>query len=331
MKKTFKFISCIMVALLLTGCGNSPTPNNGDDNVVSLKNGDLNITVNDLYQKLKKDYATSYIINEIDKEILSKEYETDDRAKDYAENQLKIIKLYYGNDDNQLLSALRGAGYNTIDEYKEVLIVNYKKQLATDDFAREKITDQEINKYYNDKVYGDVTISHILVKLELKSDATDEEKKAAEKKASDKINEIYEKLDSGKSFDEIAKEYSEDTATASKGGKLGTFTKGEITSQFNNDFENEVIKLKEKEYAKKAIKTSYGYHIIYKESQKDKPALETVKQTIIDNLIKDVESNDEKMQYKALIELRKKYGLEFNDEDIKEQYDTAVNNWLYGK
>lgn len=331
MKKTFKFISCIMVALLLTGCGNSPTPNNGDDNVVSLKNGDLNITVNDLYQKLKKDYATSYIINEIDKEILSKEYETDDKAKDYAENQLKIIKLYYGNDDNQLLSALRGAGYNTIDEYKEVLIVNYKKQLATDDFAREKITDQEINKYYNDKVYGDVTISHILVKLELKSDATDEEKKAAEKKASDKINEIYEKLDSGKSFDEIAKEYSEDTATASKGGKLGTFTKEEITSQFNSVFENEVIKLKEKEYTKKAVKTSYGYHIIYKESQKDKPALETIKQTIIDNLIKDVESNDEKMQYKALIELRKKYGLEFNDEDIKEQYDIAVNNWLYGK
>ena len=331
MKKIFKIVGCMALALSLTGCGNNPTPSDGEDYVVSLKNGDYSIKVNELYEKLKNDYATSYIINEIDNEILSKEYETDAKAKEYAENQLKIIKMYYGNDENQLLTELRSAGYNSINDYKELLIINYKKQLATDDYARDNINDSEITKYYNDKIYGDVTISHILVKLESDENMSDEEKKNAEKKTNDKIKEIYEKLASGKSFEEIAKEYSEDTATSNKGGKLGTFNKNEITTQFNSEFENEVMKLKEKEYSKKTIKTSYGYHIIYKESQKEKPALETVKQTIIDNLIKTAEENDKKMQYKAMIALRDKYGLEFNDKDIETQYENAVNNWLYGK
>ena len=331
MKKIFKIAGCAMIALSLTGCGNNPLPENGDDYVVSLKNNDFSISVNDLYQELKKDYATNYIINEIDKVILSKEYETDDKAKDYAENQLKITMLYYGNDENQLLSALRSAGYNSIDDYKEILIINYKRQLATDDYARNTITDKEITKYYNDNIYGDTTINHILVKLDVNDNLTDEEKKEEEKKATDKINEIYEKLASGTSFEEVAKEYSEDTATASKGGRLGTFNKNELTTQFNKEFENEVMKLKEKEYTKKIVKSSYGYHIIYKESEKEKPALETVKQNIIDLLIKDIEDDDNKLQYKALIDLREKYGISFNDEDIKSQYDNAVNNWLYGE
>ena len=331
MKKICKIMCCALILASLTGCKNNPTPNNGDENVVSLSKGDFNINVSDLYAKLKKDYATNYIINEIDKEILSKEYETDEKAKNYAENQIKITKLYYENDDNKFLSALRNAGYESIDAYKELLIINYKRQLAADDYVKRTITDKEIQKYYDEKVYGDVTISHILVKMENSSNLTNEEKADAEKKANEKINEILKKLGEGKSFEEVAKEYSEDTATASKGGKLGTFNKGEMSKQFNDEFENEVIKLKEKEYTKKAVKSSYGYHIIYKEAQKEKPALETIKQTILDNLLEEKKNDDDKVQYKAMIELRETYGLEFNDDEVKAQYENAKNNWLYGE
>lgn len=331
MKKICKIMGCALIILSLAGCKNNPTPGNGEENVVSLSKGEFSINVNELYGKLKKDYATNYIINEIDKEILSKEYETDEKAKNYAENQIKITKLYYENDDAKLLSALRNAGYETIDAYKELLIVNYKRQLAADDYIRRSISDKEIQKYYDEKVYGDVTISHILVKMEASENLTKDEKAEAEKKANEKINEILKKLEEGKSFEEVAKEYSEDTATASQGGKLGTFNKGEMTEKFNNELENEVLKLKEKEYTKKAIKSSYGYHIVYKEAQKEKPALETVKQTILDNILNEKKNNDEKTQYKAMIELRESYGLTFNDDDIKAQYDNAKNNWLYGE
>jgi parvulin-like peptidyl-prolyl isomerase len=160
---------------------------------------------------------------------------------------------------------------------------------------------------------------------------TDEEKKEAEKKATDKINEIYKKLDDGTSFAEVAKEYSEDTATKNDGGKVGTFTKGEMTEKFNKEFEDAATKLEVGKYTKKTVTSSYGYHIIYKDEQKDKPTLEEYKDTIIEKLAEEALENDSKAEYKAMIELREKYGLTFNDDEVKNQYNNAVNNWLYSK
>ena len=170
----------------------------------------------------------------------------------------------------------------------------------------------------------------ILVKLDVKDDMTDAEKKEAEKKASDKIKEIYEKLND-KNFSEIAKEYSEDSATKDNGGKLGTFSKEEMIEKFNSEFEEAAQNLKVNEYTKKVVKSSYGYHIIYKTEQKDKPELNKVKDTIINKLVDEAIEKDTKAEYKAMIKLREDYGLTFNDDTIKNQYEVAKNNWLYGK
>ena len=331
MKKIFKLMGCALLTVSLTGCGSNPTPDNGNANVVSLEKGEFNITVNDLYSTLKEKYATNYLINEIDKAILNKEYETDDKANAYVENQMKIYRMYYSNNEQQLLSAIQNAGYKDLAEFQESLVTNYKRTLATDDYVKKNISDSDIKKYYDDNIYGDITVSHILVSLESSDNLTDEEKQEAEKKANDKVKEIYEKLDNGTSFSEVAKEYSEDKATASNGGRIGTFNKNEMTKQFNSEFEEAVINLKVENYTKKTVKTEYGYHIIYKDAEKEKPALETVKQTILDNLLNDKKKEDDKAEYKAMMDLRESYGLSFNDEDVKAQYDNAVNNWLYGE
>ena len=98
-----------------------------------------------------------------------------------------------------------------------------------------------------------------------------------------------------------------------------------------SEFEKAAMNLEVGKYTKTAVKTSYGYHIIYKEEQKEKASLEDVKQTIINNLVDEKIKNDSKLQYKALIELRKEYGIKINDEDLNTYYDNAVNNWLYSK
>ena len=331
MKKVFKIMSCALLALTLTGCGNNPTPSNGEENVISFSKGDFKISVDELYKTLKERYATNYLIQEMDKAILNKEYETDEQADAYVENQIKILKLYYENSDSKLLEALQNAGYKTLDEYKEIIVTNYKRELAAKDYVRKEIDESEINKYYENNIYGDITVSHILISLDTSDNLTDEEKKEAQEKADTKIKEIYEKLENGTSFAEVAKEYSDDGATSSNGGRIGTFNKDEMTKKFNSDFENAAIKLEVGKYTTKTVKSSYGYHIIYKDAEKEKPKLEEVKQTILDNLLEEKLKDDTKAQYKALIELREKYGLTFNDEDVKDQYDNAVNNWLYGK
>ncbi len=330
MKKIVKILSCGLIALMLTGCGSESTPTDGSKNIVSFNDEEMNITIDKLYDELKTRYGLNYIIGIMDEQILDKEYEDSDDADAYVENQIKIFQLYYGlSDDAALLDYVRNYGYSTIDEFKEYLKTNYKRTLAEKDYLKDQITDKEIEKYYTDNMYGDVTISHILVKVDSTGDNTEEEKKDAETKAQDKIKEIYEKLDGGTSFAEVAKEYSDDAATSSNGGRIGTFNKGEMTTRFNEEFENAVLKLEKGKYTAKTISSTYGYHIIYKDEQKEKPELATVKQTIIDALIKEKETEDTKAQNKALIELRKKYGLKFDDEELNSQYENAVNNWLY--
>jgi foldase protein PrsA len=160
---------------------------------------------------------------------------------------------------------------------------------------------------------------------------TDEEKKEAQTKADEKIKEIYEKLDGGQEFSEVAKEYSEDVATKDDGGKVGSFTKNEMTEKFNREFEEAAMNLEVGKYTKKTVKSSYGYHIIYKNEEKEKPTLEEAKNDVLDKLVDEEIDADSKIEYRAMIKLREDYGLTFNDDDIKRQYDNAVNNWLYGK
>jgi foldase protein PrsA len=331
MKKIVKIMGCLVLVLGLTGCKNKTTPSNGNENVVSLTKSEYKITVDDLYQTLKEKYAANYIIQEIDREILNSEYKTDSEAKDYVENQVKIYKMMYNNSDSELLEAIQGAGYRDLDEFKDALLISYKRQLATKDYEKTLIKDSEVQKYYDEKVYGDITISHILIKLDITDSMTDEEKTEANKKVDEKIKEIYEKLDAGEKFADVAKEYSEDAATKKDGGKVGTFSKQEMIDKFNDEFEEAATNLKVGSYTKKTVKSSYGYHIIYKDEQKDKPKLEEVKDTILDKLADELLEDDTKAEYKAMIKLREDYGLEFNDDEIARQYENAKNNWLYSK
>ena len=331
MKKTLKIMGCAVLVLMLSGCKNKTTPSNGNDSVVSLSKSEFKITVDDLYQTLKDKYATNYIIQQIDSEILNKEYETNDEANKYVENQMKIYKMMYNNSDADLLEAIQNAGYRDLEEFKESVLISYKRKEAAKDYEKAYVSDDKIQKYYDENIYGDITISHILVKLDITDTMTDEEKQEAQKKADDKINEIYKKLNENGNFSDLAKEYSEDNATKDDGGKIGTFSKGEMIDKFNQEFEEAAMGLKVDSYTKKAIKSSYGYHIIYKNEEKEKPKLEEVKDTIVDTLADELLAEDTKAEYKAMIKLREDYGLTFNDDDISNQYDNAKNNWLYGK
>ena len=76
------------------------------------------------------------------------------------------------------------------------------------------------------------------------------------KEAKKKAEEALKKVKSGEDFAQVAKEYSEDS-TASNGGELGTFGKGQMVSEF----ENAAFSMKPGEISD-IIKTQYGYHII---------------------------------------------------------------------
>jgi peptidyl-prolyl cis-trans isomerase D len=80
----------------------------------------------------------------------------------------------------------------------------------------------------------------------------------AENKSKAKAEEAIRRAKAGEDFGKIARELSEDTATASQGGDLGFVGKGEMVPQF----EEAVFALKKGEITPQPVRTPFGYHAI---------------------------------------------------------------------
>jgi len=317
-------ISTMIVLLLATGCGKVPKLENGQEAVVTLKGGD--IAVDALYEELKDKYALNILINMVDSQILEKLYPTDDEEKDYIKNQIETIKYYYENYYKEQFSSwqeyLTQNGVENEAELEENIALTYKRNLAVENYAKSLVTEKEIKKYYQDEIFGDISASHILITPDVEDDATADEKKAAEQKALKTAKEIITKLKNGEDFAELAKKYSDDKSNSASGGKLGDFNHGQMVEEF----EKAAKELKVGSYSTTPVKTEYGYHIILKTAQKDKPALEEVKDDIIEDIAAEKISKDETLEVTALVELRKEYEIEIQDKNLKDQYDSYVES-----
>ncbi len=320
MKK--KLICILAVLLLVTSCGKVPKLKNGDEAVVTMKDGD--ISVEKLYSEMKEKYALDMLITKIDTAILNNVYKTDDEEKNYIDKQLETIKYYYEtyykSQYKSFQEYLTQNGVESEDELKENIRLTYKRNKAVKDYVKSIITDKEIEKYYDEEIFGDISASHILIKPEYDKNASDEEKKEAEKEALKEAKEVIAKLKKGEDFAELAKEYSDDSSNSKSGGKLADFNHGQMVEAF----EDAAKELKVGSYTTTPVKTEFGYHIILKTAQKDKPALKEVKDDIISDLTDEKLKDDSTLEVTALVELRKKHKVEIQDKDIKKLYEAYV-------
>lgn len=317
MKKTIRNLVCVSLAvLMLAGCGKIPKLKDGSELVIELDG--LKMTTEEFYQELKDSYGTYTLINSIDTLLLNKVYETDSNLKTKIESQITTMKNQFGSDFEDAINYYYGVS-NEKDLYTYIEM-SFKRENATKDYAKTLITDKDIEKYYNEKSIGDIKASHILIKSEATDDMTDDEKKAAEEKALNKAKDIIKKLDKGEKFEDLAKEYSADSS-ASDGGNLGYFNRGEMVSEF----EDAAIKLEVGKYTTEPVKTQFGYHIILKTDQKEKPKLEDVKESIRETLIDEKIKNTSNITAFALEWLREKNNLKIYDAELKIKYDHYMN------
>ena len=325
----------ILIALLIlgctAGCGKVPKLSNGKEAVVSFEDTKISISADDLYNEIKEKYALSSLIDMIDNSILLKEYpKSDSDAKKYADEQLESIKKYYVDDDGKydeksLLSALsQYYGISSLDEFKEMLKLTYYRNKAVDDYAKNSITDKQVQKYYDEEYVGDISCKHILIAPKTTDSMSDAENKKAEEAALKTAKEVIKKLNDGAKFDDLAKEYSDDDSNKDKGGDLGYFNKGDMVTEF----ETAAYALKLNKYTTTPVKTKFGYHIILKTGAKEKEALDKVKDTIITTLADKAKEDDNTMQINALVELRKKYGMKIEDSSLSKQYSTYISNQI---
>ena len=90
-------------------------------------------------------------------------------------------------------------------------------------------------------------------------------------------------------------------------------------------FEEAAYKLEINAYTTEPVETEYGYHVIMKTGQKDKPSYKKAKNTIIDKLV-EKKKEDETMSAKAMIALRKKYKMNIKDKTVKADYSTYIKD-----
>ena len=127
-----------------------------------------------------------------------------------------------------------------LEEMKKKLIVRTFLDAKTVDL----ITDADLKREYDATVAGmkderEVRARHILL-------ATEAEAKDARKKIED-----------GKSFEEVARDYSKDAGSAKQGGDLGYFTKDKMVKEFADA----AFALKKGEVSQ-PVKSPFGWHII---------------------------------------------------------------------
>lgn len=328
MKK--KLLICLAVLGLTSGCGKVSTLPNGDDALVSFSNTNLGISAGDLYSEVKGT-ALSKLIDMIDTKILLDKYpDKSSDADKYVNEQYDLIKNNFKDDkgkfDEESLKEQIYAyyGITDIDKFKDIIRLNYYRTEAVNDYAKKSVTDKQIQKYYDENVYGDISCKHILITPAVTDDMSDEDKTKADKEALQKAKDIIKKLKNGESFDDLAKEYSDDTSNKDKGGDLGYFNTGDMLEEF----EKAAFDLKKGKYTTTPVKTKYGYHIILKTDEKEKPSLEDKKEEIINTLASEAKSNDTALSINALVELRKEYGMNIEDDEMSKLYSTYISNSL---
>lgn len=100
---------------------------------------------------------------------------------------------------------------------------------------------------------GERSVAHIMIS---KPSGTDKDKTD---KAKTTINEIYQKLQQGESFEDLAKQFSDDKSSAAKGGMIGRFGSGELSSE---EFEDVAFSLTKDKPVSAPFETSFGWHIV---------------------------------------------------------------------
>ncbi len=176
--------------------------------------------------------------------------------------------------------------------------------------ADAKVEDKDIQDFYNENKAkfespDQVEAQHILIKA-------DPDNAAEMKKAEQKAKTVIAKLKGGSKFEDMAKEFSEDTSNKDKGGDLGAFGKGQMVPAF----EEAAFAMKPGDLTQQPIKTRFGFHIIKR--GKTIPAttrsMEEVKPMIMGQL---QQTKQQEVFEKWLKETKEKATIKINEEMLK--------------
>lgn len=314
-KKTLLLLTLIGTITLTTACSKATLK----ESITAVNAKEWNISSNDYFDEIKEKNI-SRLVDLIDKKILEKKYKKNEKENKYVEKKITQIKSAYNEEIlPQILRTYYGV--ESIEELEKYIRLEFKRDEAINDYIESHITNSEIEDYYNKNITGDVRISQIYIKSNIKNSDNELEKKKKEEEALKKANEVIKKLEDKKSWKDLVKEYSDDEATKLNDGDLGFLKATNINEKMNNAIKD----LKKGEYTKEPLKTEHGYHILLKTDVKDKPSLKSIKNDIKEKLKAQKLGSSKTISVDTLDLIRKEAKVEFKDDKLKEAYNKYLN------
>ena len=267
---------------------------NGEEKVVSIDN--YTITADTLYESLKNMGSVYIIINEIDAKILDNLYETTDEMIEEVTSEanyyLNTASNYYGYSVTAFLSS---NGFTSFEDFKNNLILEYKRNLYLTDYLKKEITEEEVKNFYNN-LTGAMSGKYILI------DDLDTTKK------------ILADLKSGKTYSEIINAYNDKI-------NIKALKNIEFDSNIEDEIYEELKNLEVNSYSNNYFNLNDKYVIVFKDDEIEKASLEELTDRIKIYLAEEkINQDDGTIANEILNDLREKYNLHFFDTSIEKEY-----------
>ncbi|MGG0290013.1 peptidylprolyl isomerase PrsA [Bacillus pacificus] len=269
-------ITALLSILMLSACGQK----NDSDTVATAT--DSTITKSDFEKQLKDRYGKDMLYEMMAQDVITKKYKVSD---DDVDKELQKAKNQYGD---QFKNVLKNNGLKDEADFKNQI----KFKLAMNEAIKKSITEKDVKDHYKPEIKA----SHILVSDE------------------NEAKEIKKKLDAGASFEELAKQESQDLLSKEKGGDLGYFNSGRMAPEF----ETAAYKLKIGQISN-PVASPNGYHIIKLTDKKALKPYDEVKDSIRKNL-EEERISDPIFGKKLLQDELKKANIKINDSELKDTF-----------
>ncbi|KAA0802795.1 peptidylprolyl isomerase [Bacillus sp. JAS102] len=272
-------ITALISILMLAACGQK----NSSATVATAT--DSTITKSDFEKQLKDRYGKDMLYEMMAQDVITKKYKVSENDVD---KEVQKAKSQYGD---QFKNILKNNGLKDEADFKNQI----KFKLAMNEAIKKSVTEKDVKDHYKPEIKA----SHILVSDE------------------NEAKEIKKKLDAGASFEELAKQESQDLLSKEKGGDLGYFHSGAMTPEF----ETAAYKLKIGQISD-PVQSPNGYHIIKLTGKKDLQPYNEVKDSIRKNLEAE-RIADPTFSHKLLQKELKKANIKINDSELEDTFTIA--------
>ncbi len=254
---------CVTLALLLAACGarafaqSAPAANDGlnmrfangiaaiaEDKVITVD--DIRREISPLIQQIQREARNEREFNQkieelqddviqnlIDRVLIVKEFRKDEKKRipeGFIDSHIADIQAeQFDNDRSKFLAYLRSRG-TTLREYRreveEEIIYGYMRQQQRKSYTI--VSPVRMETFYNenkDRFYQEDGVHLRLIQFNRKNGETDEELRA-------KAHEVIGRFQHGEKFEDLAKEYSQDSRR-SKGGDWGWMKRSDLKKEFS--------------------------------------------------------------------------------------------------